>query len=74
MEIFSGFILMMFMGGADTPAEFTPRESMVECLQVKRKIKRTQGPTGPRWVCQEGEIEMKEYNGKMHPNKILSLE
>ena len=28
----------------------------------------------PRWVCQEGEIEMKEYNGKMHPNKILSLD
>jgi hypothetical protein len=47
---------------------------MVECLQVKRKIKRTQGPNGPRWVCQEGEIEMKEYNGKMHPNKILSLD
>ena len=75
MEIFSGFILMMFMSGADVPTEFTPRESMVECLQVKRKIKRTQRiQMIPRWVCQEGEIEMKEYNGKMHPNKILSLD
>ena len=48
MEIFSGFILMMFMSGADVPTEFTPRESMVECLQVKRKIKRTQEPNDPK--------------------------
>tara|TARA_B100000963_G_C22485436_1_gene606661 strand:- start:43 stop:267 length:225 start_codon:yes stop_codon:yes gene_type:complete len=74
MEIFSGFILMMFMGGADTPTEFTPRDSMVHCLTTKRKIKRTQGPSGPRWVCQEGEIEMIIINGDKHPNKLLSLD
>ena len=36
MEIFSGFILMMFMSGARC-IEFTPIESMVECLQGKKK-------------------------------------
>jgi len=74
MDIFTGFILMMFMSGKDTPTEFTPRESMVECLQVKRKIKRTQGPGGPRWVCQQGKLEMELKNGVKHPVKIIELE
>ena len=39
----------------------------------KKNKKNSRDSNGPRWVCQEGEIEMKEYNGKMHPNKILSL-
>ena len=56
---------MMFMGGdpKDKPTEFTPRSSMVECLKVKRKIKRTQGPGGPRWVCQKGKLELEIKNG-----------
>jgi len=74
MEIFTGFILMMFMSGADIPTEFTPRDSMVECLQVKRKIKRTQGPGGPRWVCQKGKLEMELKAGTKHPSKILELD
>ena len=74
MEIFTGFILMMFMSGADTPTEFKPRDSMVECLQVKRKIKRTQGPGGPRWVCQKGKLEMELKAGTKHPSKILELD
>jgi len=73
MEIFTGFILMMFMSGADTPTEFTPRESMVECLQVKRKIKRNQGPGGPRWVCQQGKLEMEFKSGAQHPVRIIEL-
>ena len=74
MEIFTVFILMMFMSGADTPTEFTPRDSMVECLQVKRKIKRNQGPNGPRWVCQKGKLQMEEKAGTKHPTKILELQ
>ena len=74
MEIFTGFILMMFMSGDVKPTEFTPRESMMECLKVKRKIKRTQGPGGPRWVCQKGKLEMELKAGTKHPSKILELE
>jgi|TARA_B100000927_G_C16253034_1_gene384308 hypothetical protein len=74
MEIFTGFILMMFMSGADTPTEFTPRESLGECLQVKRVIKRNQGPGGPRWVCQKGKLQMEEKAGTKHPTKILELQ
>ena len=74
MEIFTGFILMMFMSGDVKPSEFTPRDSMMQCLKVKRKIKRTQGPGGPRWVCQKGKLEMELKAGTKHPLKILELE
>ena len=71
MEIFTGFILLMFMSGDVDPTEFTPRDSMMDCLKVKRKIKRTQGPGGPRWVCKQGKLEMEIKNGEKHPLKIL---
>ena len=71
MEIFTGFILLMFMSGDVKPTEFTPRDSMMQCLKVKRKIKRTQGPGGPRWVCKQGKLEMEIKNGEKHPLKIL---
>ena len=71
MEIFTGFILLMFMSGDVKPTEFTPRDSMMECLKVKRKIKRTQGPGGPRWVCKKGKLEMEIKNGEKHPLKLL---
>jgi len=74
MEIFTGFILLMFMSGDVKPSEFTPRESMMECLKVKREIKRTQGPGGPRWVCQKGKLEMELKAGTKHPSKILELD
>lgn len=73
MEIFSGFILLMFMSGDVKPTEFTPRNSMMECLKMKREIKRVQGPGGPRWVCQEGKLEFEIKNGEKHPLKILEL-
>lgn len=73
MEIFSGFILLMFMSGDVKPTEFTPRNSMMECLKMKREIKRVQGPDGPRWVCQEGKLEFEIKNGEKHPLKILEL-
>ena len=73
MDIFTGFILLMFMSGDVKPTEFTPRDSMMDCLKVKRYIKRKQGPGGPRWVCQEGKLEFEIKNGEKHPLKILEL-
>tara|TARA_B100001939_G_C16432120_1_gene401156 strand:- start:15 stop:242 length:228 start_codon:yes stop_codon:yes gene_type:complete len=73
MEIFSGFILLMFMSGDVNPTEFTPRDSMMQCLKVRREIKRKQGPGGPRWVCKQGKLEMTIKNGEKHPLKILEL-
>ena len=63
MEIFSGFILLMFMSGDVNPTE----------LKVRREIKRKQGPGGPRWVCKQGKLEMTIKNGEKHPLKILEL-
>ena len=40
MDIFTGFILLMFVSGTDSPMEFTPKNSMVDCLTSKRKIMR----------------------------------
>jgi len=71
MEIFSGFILMMFMGGEPAPTEFTPRDSLSHCLSTKRKVLRNQGSGGPQWVCKQGKIEMQKINNKMHPIKLL---
>ena len=67
---------MMFMGGdpVDRPTEFTPRTSVSECLKTKRKIRRTQGPGGPRWVCGQGKIEMQIINGESHPVKLLEID
>ena len=73
MDIFTGFILLMFMSGDVKPTEFTHRDSMMECLKVKRYIKRKQGPGGPRWVCQQGKLEFEIKNGEKHPLKILEL-
>jgi|TARA_Y100000114_G_C11581764_1_gene241412 hypothetical protein len=74
MEIFTGFILLMFMSGDVSPTEFTPRDSMMECLKVRREIKRVQGPGGPRWVCKIGKLEMEIKNGEKHPLKILEIQ
>ena len=63
----------MFMSGDVKPTEFTPRDSMMECLKVRREIKRVQGPGGPRWVCQKGKLELEIKNGEKHPLKILEL-
>ena len=73
IETFTGFILMMFMSGdpQNKPTEFTPRDSLSHCLSTKRKVFRTQGSGGPQWVCKEGSIEMKEFNGKMHPVQLI---
>ena len=73
MDIFTGFILLMFVSGADSPMEFTPKNSMVDCLTSKRKIMRNYTGGGPRWVCQEGKIQLQDINGKLHPINLLEL-
>jgi len=74
MEIFSGFVLMMFMSGDVKPTEFTPRETLGECLKVKRIIRRNQGANGPRWVCKQGKLQIERVGDDIHPIKILEIE
>tara|TARA_B100000965_G_C19541388_1_gene735742 strand:+ start:703 stop:918 length:216 start_codon:yes stop_codon:yes gene_type:complete len=69
MEMFVGFILYMFVNGE--ALEFTPKESLSNCLSTKRKILRSQGKGGPQWKCGEGKIKMKEFNGKFHPIQLM---
>ena len=36
VEIFTGFILFLFVDG--TPLEFTPKDGLSDCLKTKREI------------------------------------
>ena len=69
LEVFKGFILFLFVDG--TPLEFTPRDSLSDCLKTKREIVRNNGSMSNRYSCAEGQIQMKEINGKMHPIELL---
>jgi len=69
LEVFKGFILFLFVDG--TPLEFTPRDSLSDCLKTKREIVRNNGAMSNRYSCAEGQIQMKEINGKMHPIELL---
>ncbi len=68
LEIFKGFILFLFVDG--TPIEFTPKDSLSDCLKTKREIARNIGDDG-RYSCGEGQIKMKEMNGKMQPIELI---
>ena len=68
LEIFKGFILFLFVDG--TPLEFTPKESLSDCLKTKREIARNIGNNN-RYSCGEGEIRMEEHNGKLQPVELL---
>jgi hypothetical protein len=69
IEIFTGFIL--FLMSAGQPMEFTPRESLSDCLATKRKIMRT-GANSEMWVCKKGKLKMqKKSDGNFHPIEIL---
>lgn len=51
--------------------EFTPRESLSECLATKRKIMRT-GANSEMWVCKKGKLKLeKKSDGNFHPIEIL---
>ena len=69
LEVFKGFILFLFVDG--TPLEFTPRDSLSDCLKTKREIVRNNGAMSNRYSCAEGQIQMKEINGIMHPIELL---
>ena len=76
LETFTGFILMMFMSGdpENKPTEFTPRDSLSHCLSTKRKVLRSQGSGGPQWMCKEGSVQLKEFNGEMLPVELINVE
>ncbi len=51
--------------------EFTPRESLSECLATKRKIMRT-GANSELRVCEKGKLKQaKKSDGNFHPIEIL---
>ena len=69
IEIFTGFILLLMSGGE--PLEFTPRDSLSDCLATKRKIMRT-GASAEQWVCKKGKLKMEKYSdGQFHPVEVI---
>jgi len=58
------FVLLLVMGGERI--EYTPYESLGECLSVRRKIKRNVGHTAnfdQKWSCKEFQVMM--LNGEI---------
>lgn len=56
------FVLLLVMGGEKV--EYTPYNSLSECLSVRRKIKRNVGHThnfDQKWSCKE--LKVKVENG-----------
>ena len=54
MELFVGFILHLYNSVTGQLLEFTPRDSLSECLKVKRVIERSDPPKeNPRWACKK---------------------
>ena len=55
------FVLLVVMGGEKV--EYTPYQSLSECLSVRRKIKRNVGPTNnfdQKWSCKELKVKVKD--------------
>ena len=69
VEIFTGFILFLFVDG--TPLEFTPKDGLSDCLKTKREIVRNTGASPNGYSCAQGKIRMQEINGKFHPIELL---
>lgn len=69
METFVGFVLYLYTT-AGSLLEFTPRDSLSECLKAKRVIERTD-PHKERWVCRKGKLLLKTIDGKQYPVKII---
>ena len=58
------FVLLLVMGGEKV--EYTPYKSLVECLSVRRKIKRNVGHTNnfdQKWSCKE--LKVMVFNGEI---------
>ena len=59
------FVLLLVMGGEKV--EYTPYESLSECLSVRRKTKRNVGHTNnfdQKWSCKELKVKISE-NGEI---------
>ena len=57
------FVLLLVMGGEKV--EYTPYQSLSECLSGRRKIKRNVGPTNnfdQKWSCKELKVKVKDGN------------
>ena len=57
------FVLLLVMGGEKV--EYTPYQSLGECLSVRRKIKRNVGHTNnfdQKWSCKELKVKVKDGN------------
>ena len=57
------FVLLLVMGGERV--EYTPYQSLSECLSVRRKIKRNVGHTNnfdQKWSCKELKVKVKDGN------------
>ena len=55
------FVLLLVMGGEKV--EYTPYQSLSECLSVRCKIKRNVGPTNnfdQKWSCKELKVKVKD--------------
>ena len=55
------FVLLLVMGGEKI--EYTPYQSLSECLSVRRKIKRNVGPSNnfdQKWSCKELKVKVKD--------------
>ena len=58
------FVLLLMMNGERV--EYTPYQSLSECLSVRRKIKRNVGHTNnfdQKWSCKELKVKLK--NGEI---------
>lgn len=64
IEIFKGFVLFLFVDGS--PIEYTPKESLGDCLKTKREIARNIGESG-RYSCAQGKVKLQDINGKKLP-------
>ena len=57
------FVLLLVMGGERV--EYTPYQSLSECLSVRRKIKRNEGYTNnfdQKWSCKELKVKVQDGN------------
>ena len=53
------FVLLLVMSGEKV--EYTPYQSLSECLSVRRKIKRNTG-SDEKWSCKEMRVKMQDGN------------
>ena len=72
MENFIGFVLYLYTTAGQL-LEFTPRDSLSDCLKTKRKIERTDPPPRgkERWVCKQGKLKLKTIDGKKYPVEVI---